>query len=463
VESTLAQKTRDIRECVAERIGANRFRTWFGENAEFHLSDDECLDVTVDNPFVGQWISGNFLADLRCATQQVLGAEGNVDVRVIQRGAAERAPDPQPEISRPPQRRRPARSSRDTRFRGSLDTFVVGDGNRLAFATATQLARNPAQACKLTVLHSNCGLGKTHLLHGICNSVRDLHPTLDWRYVSGEEFTNEFIYAVKGGHIDRFRAQFRDLDLLIIDDIHFLRGKKATQDEFLHTFDAIDASGMAVVLSSDRHPRTIATLSEPLVNRLISGIVIEIHPPEFATRCEILRRRTQTLKRSLSDAVVQFVATHITRNVRELEGAVHRLVAIASLTREPITVDLARQALSDCIQDRPVVGPREIEAEVAGYFTVPAERIRSKSRDRTVSLARAVTMYLVRKHSTLSFPEIGREFGNKNHSTVLMATQRIERQIREQAAVKWKCLTGPKSAPIRLILESLEAELFPTA
>lgn len=461
MESTLAQKTRNIRECVADRIGANRFRTWFGENTEFQLSEDEGLDIMVDNPFVGQWISSNFLADLRTATREVLGANGDVRVRVIQRSEGDAARDPRPAVD--PMRHRPARSARKLRLRGSLDGFVVGKGNRLAFATAMALARNPGEACKLIVLHSACGLGKTHLLHGICNHVREFHPTLEWRYVSGEEFTNEYIYAVKGGHVDRFRARFREVDLLVVDDIHFLRGKKATQDEFLHTFDAIDASGKAVVLSSDRHPRTIATLSEPLINRLISGMVIQIKPPEFETRCEILRRRTEAMKHPLSDPVIQFVATHITRNVRELEGAVHRLVALAALTHEPISVDMARGALTDCIQERPEVGPREIEAEVAGYFGVTAERIRSKSRDRTVSLARAVTMYLVRKHSTMSFPEIGREFGNKNHSTVLMATQRVERQIAEQTAVRWKCATGPKSAPIRMILESLEAELFPAA
>ena len=258
--SPLAQKIRDL---VAGRIGANKFRTWFGETTEFQLNERERLEILVDNPFVGKWIAANFLNEVAAASKEVLGGE-RVDIRIVQRApqvAAQAAEPPQPPSAPPssgpaddddderitaPRRRQPA-------LRGQLDKFVVGPSNELAHAAASQMARDPGQAFKLLVLHGGCGLGKTHLLQGICNAIRKEHPTQECRYVSGEEFTNEFIYAVKRGRVDVFRARFRNVDVLVIDDIHFLRGKKATQDEFMHTFDAIDASGTAGVLSSDKH------------------------------------------------------------------------------------------------------------------------------------------------------------------------------------------------------------------
>ncbi len=470
--STLAQKCSDIRDCVADRIGLNKFRTWFGDTTEFQLEEGERLDVLVDNSFVGKWIASNFLADLAEASREVLGGRG-VDIRIVERttptprsngsGPPDGPPvaldheDPEDEPPPPPRPRRQAP------LRGQLQKFIVGPSNQLAFAAASQMAGTPGQAYKLLILHGGCGLGKTHLLQGICNAIRTAHPTQECCYISGEEFTNEFIYAVKRGRIDLFRARFRSVDVLVIDDIHFLRGKKATQDEFLHTFDAIDAAGTAVVLSSDKHPRSIATLSEPLINRLISGMVVEIAPPDFATRREILVHRAAEMKQSLPDAVIDLVAGRVVRNVRELEGALFKLVALASLLKEPISTELAETTLADHFTTQPVKpSVSEIENAVVQYFGVTGERIRSKSRDRTVSLSRAVTMYLIRKHSTLSFPEIGRLLGGKNHSTVLMATQRIERQLGEGAISRWTGLTGPQSRPLREILEQLEGHLMGT-
>lgn len=458
--SIYAQRSRAIRECVANRIGANRFRTWFGENVEFQLRGEARLDVMVDNAFVGGWIASNFMDELLAASQEVLGQRANVDVRVRDAAAPSgNGHPPTAPAERPAQRGR-RRAARSARLRGHLDAFVVGGGNQLAYAAARQVVEAPGDQFKLMVVHGACGLGKTHLLQGICNGVDARHPALQWCYISGEEFTNEFIATVRNGRADLFRARFRNVDVLVIDDIHFLKGKKATQDEFLHTFDAIDATGKAVVLSSDRHPRSIATLSEPLINRLISGMVVEITPPDYETRCRILQRRAEALKRPLPQAVTELVAAHISRNVRELEGALHRLVATASLTQEPITLEMARVVLADCLAAaRPPVTLAQIESRTAEYFGVSPERIRSRSRDRTVSLARAVAMFLVRRHTSLSFPEIGREMGKKNHSTVLMAAQRIDNQVRDDQLVSWKCLTGPKSLPIRKIIATIESEL----
>ena len=458
MDPAVAEMVCHIRERIADRIGANPFRTWFGDSTEFELADDR-LDVTVQSAFAGTWIAANYLPDMIEATRDIVGTELRVDVRVAENNPRTDCDRPRPSTSSR-HNHKPSRAHEKSTLRGDLDEFVVGPSNELAYSAARSIVRAPGETFTPLVIHGGCGLGKTHLVQGICNAVRRAHPTLSWRYVSGEEFTNEFVYAVKGGRIDLFRARFRKVDLLVIDDIHFLANKKATQEEFLHTFNAIDTCGKAVVLSSDRHPRSIATLSEPLISRLIAGMVVEIVPPDFATRREILRRRTLAVRSDVPEDVIDYVARHVTRNVRELEGALFKLVAVASLTKERITLDLARSALADYVvrsERRPEA--TEIERTVADRFGVTREQIHSKARDRTISLARAVAMYLIRKHTSMSFPEIGRAIGNKNHSTVLMATRRIERILEQGGAVFWKSPSGIQDAPLRTLLENIERDL----
>lgn len=452
-----------IRSQIAERIGPNRFRTWFGESAQFRVQD-HALDVVVSNEFVGSWIAANYLDDLREVTRGVLGEE-DVAVRVITgephvqpasregdwplAGASPTAP-PLPRNGRPA----PA-------LRGRLGAFVVGPSNHLAYSAAADLAQSPGRAFRLLVIHGGCGLGKTHLLHGVCNGLAERHPTLAWRYVSGEEFTNEFVYAVKAGRVDLFRARFRHVDVLAIDDVHFLANKRATQEEFLHTFNAIDAGGKAVVLSSDQHPSRIATLSEPLVNRLLSGMIVEIEPPDVDMRREILRRRAASMPQPAPDEVLDLIAQRVTRNVRELEGALLKVAAVASLTREPLTLETVEKVLRHQFARetrRPEAA--DIVAAVAARLSVTREQIYSRSRDRTVSLARAIAMYLIRRHTLMSFPEIGRAIGHKNHSTVVMATQRIERMLHNGEMAAWRTPSGAHQTCLRGLIEALEHELI---
>ncbi len=461
-----AQKVSSIREHVSDRIGETRFNTWFGSTVEFDLEPDR-LSVMVPNAFVGNWIATNYLSELKAAARAVAGETATVDVRVNsgnasvesvpqarddrQRGAAR----PQPVVRREP-RRRPE----TPRLRGELDSFVVGASNQLAYSAAHSAVLTPRGAFRPLFIHGGCGLGKTHLLHGICNGIATNHPTLRSCYISGEEFTNEFIHAVQARHIDAFRARYRRVDLLLIDDIHFLANKKATQEEFLHTFNAIDGYGNLVVLSSDRHPRNIAALSEPLRNRLIAGMVVEIKPPDYAVRREILRRRSVNMSCTIPEDVIDLIARRVTRNVRELEGALYKLAALASLTKEPITATMVEIALEDYLApDGTQPGVDDIARVVGDYFAVPRERIDSSSRDRTVTLARAITMYLTRKHTTMSFPEIGRAMGNKNHSTVVMAVQRVEQMVAGDAAASWKTPHGARECLVRQLLCEVEEKL----
>jgi chromosomal replication initiator protein len=384
----------------------------------------------------------------------------------VRDGPAGRARPPESEMnaprSAPPARGNDVaqRTNGATRLRGELDTFVVGPSNELAFASARAIVREPLAAISPLVLYGPPGLGKTHLLHGICNAVRRTHPQLEWRYVSGEEFTNEYIYALQHNRIDAFRARFRSVDVLAIDDIHFLASKKSTQDEFLHTFNAIDACGKTVVLSSDRHPRAIADLSEPLINRLVAGIVVTIDPPDLPTRKAILQRRAALMRATIPGEVLDWIAEQIVDNVRELEGALYKLVALAGLNKDLITLALARAGLADEIARRPrPIDAAAIERVITTYFGVSGDRLRSSGRDRTVSLARGLLMYLLRRHTRMSSPEIGRLLGGKNHSTVLMAKSRIDQTLAANGAVTWKTPQGEQRATLSELLESLEQEL----
>lgn len=473
MEGPVAEKVCAIREKVADRIGTHRYRTWFGVCTELQLEGAR-LAVIVPNAFVRDWITSNFTTHLVEATRAVIGAEPQVEIRIdpVPRddgvhNQAQRNGDGHAQLAAPPAAGRvvpteaaPPRRTGRPPLRGELQSFVVGPCNELAFSVASAVVRAPGGAFKHVGLYGGCGLGKTHLLQAICSGVARTHPTLQWCYLSGEEFTNDYISAVKAGRTEAFRARFRSVDLLVIDDIHFLANKAATQAEFLHTFDAIDASGKSVVLSSDCHPRHIETLSEPLLNRLIAATVVCVEPPDLATRREILRRRAAGMLCELPDEVLDYVAGHITRNVRELEGALYKLAAYASLTKEPLGLDLARRAVAEYVA--PVQPPRaaDIERVVASHFGVTREALHSGARDRLVTLARALMLYLIRKHTGMSFPEMGRAVGNKQHSTVLMAVQRIRVLVDRDGAVTWRTSAGMREVPVRSLLAELEQRML---
>lgn len=458
---TTAACCEQIRQCVQERIGENRFRTWF-EDASFSL-EDEVLVVQIANHFAGKWIAANFLDDLYATARELLGQGERVDVRIVVAGPETQAGERPSATAGGPVRRPRSQSRRPPAFSSSaLDDFVVGPCNAMAFSAASTLARTGGRAFRLVVIHGGVGLGKTHLIQGVCGAIRRGDATVECRYITGEEFTNEFISAVRSGRIEQFRSRFRSVDVLAIDDIHFLAHKKATQEEFLHTYNALDVGGGSVVLTSDCHPRTIATLSEPLIDRLISGMVVSIDAPDLATRREILARMARKRNQTLPDEVLDFVATHVTRNIRELEGAFHTLIAYAALIHARITLDVARTALRDrFVQTSPGVQPRDIEKIVVQHLGVSTEQLRSRSRDRTVSLARALAAFLMRRHTDLSYPEIGRALGKKNHSTVLMAAQRMEKLLHRDGGVSWKNGAELHRCSLRSVLETLERQLGP--
>jgi len=345
------------------------------------------------------------------------------------------------------------------RLRHDLESFVVGASNQLTYNAALYVSEFPGAQYNPLFIHGNCGLGKTHMLQGLCKRFVQLHPTKKWLYLTGEEFTNEFLLALRNNRVDAFRRKLRDLDLLVIDDVHFLSGKKATQEEFLHTFNAIEAMGRQVVLASDEHPKLIGEFGESLINRFVSGMVVRVDAPNFVMRCELLRTMSLRNRINLSEEVIQWVAKRVTQNVRELEGAVTRISAHTRLTGRPADVLLAQEALGDL--DRALiqpVKPDSVLSSVCVYFGLEMKELMSGRRQRTISLARSVAMYLVRKTSKLSFPEIAMKMGKRNHSTVISACRRIERASTKNERFAWSSHLGEREEPAGELIERLEEQ-----
>ncbi|MFQ5422501.1 MAG: chromosomal replication initiator protein DnaA [Phycisphaerae bacterium] len=455
-----------IRERIAEVVGPQRFKVWF-KNATRLTCADGFLKVDVPNLFIGGWIENHFTEAIAVAAQDVLGREVQVRYAIEpdlfrQLGKSELNSQAAfiekngEHAAR--QRQTPAAATR--KLRGRLDTFVVGTQNRLAFSVAQDVVERPDEDGTPLFFHGGCGVGKTHLLHGIANALATHKPHIRCMYVTGEEFTNRFLHALRGRSLDAFRHRFRSLNVLIIDDIHFIANKRATQEEFLHTFNAIDSGAMRIVMASDAHPKMIGDLSKALVNRMVSGMLVRIDRPDFQTRCEILRRKAAAMHHPVPDPVIAYIAERVRHNVRELEGCLLKLVAYASLTRAAITPALARQVLEEHLaKTGKCMTVHDAELGVATFFGLNPADLHSSRKSRTIALARNIAMYLTRKHTDMSFPEIARFMGNKNHTTVLLACRRISKILAAEGEVRWQSAAGPQVGRLADIVERLEAQL----
>jgi chromosomal replication initiator protein len=309
-------------------------------------------------------------------------------------------------------------------------------------------------------IHGGYGLGKTHLLQGICNELRKTRPAAKWLYLSAEDFANQFVLALKTRKLEAFRGRMRQMDLLAIDDIHFLASKPSTQEEFLYTFNTLDLAGRQVVLACDAHPKMIGQLSEKLVNRFVSGMVVRIETPDFKTRCEICRRYACGMNKHIPEEVINYIADNLRSNVREMQGAILKLVAFASLQNAKIDLALANEVLAEHIERcDPAVHLSDIESAVAAFFGVAPSAIHSSKKDHTIALARHFSMYLARKHTRLSSSEIGRLLGDKNHATVLVACKKIEDHVSQNTPLNWQGPAGNRVCQAKGILEQLEKGL----
>ncbi len=461
-----------IRLRIEEIVGPQRFKVWFKNSTKLDICDG-VLKVGVPNLFIGGWIEDHFADAVGEAAEFVLGRPTRVAFHVdpvLFRSLRKSQLNSQAAFiekhsGRSGRENRDATNGHDPelptrKLRGKLDDFVVGPNNRLAYSLAKNVVDGTMLGAGTVFYYSACGLGKTHLLQGIANALAELKPEKQCVYVSGEDFTNQFLFALRERKLDAFRHRFRDVDVLLLDDMQFIANKKATQEEFFHTFNAINGAAKQVVLASDAHPKMIGDLSDSLVNRILAGMVVRIERPDRETRCEILRRRVNRTQHRVPAQVIDYIAERIQANVRELEGCLLKLLAYAALTKAPITLDLARQALDEHLtQTDKLLTVGDIEQSVSAYFGILPADLHTSRKSRTIALARNVAMYLARKHTNLSFPEIARLMGNKNHTTVLLACRRITAHVDETSEVSWQTAAGPVSKPICEIIALQEEQL----
>jgi chromosomal replication initiator protein len=321
----------------------------------------------------------------------------------------------------------------------TFDTFVIGSSNRFAHAAAVAVAEAPAKAYNPLFIYGESGLGKTHLLHAIGHYARSLYPGTRVRYVSSEEFTNEFINSIRDGKGDAFRKRYRDVDILLVDDIQFLASKESTQEEFFHTFNTLHNANKQIVLSSDRPPKQLVTLEDRLRNRFEWGLTTDVQPPELETRIAILRKKAVQEQLNAPPEVLEFIASRISRNIRELEGALIRVTAFASLNRQPVDLGLTEIVLKDLIpggeDSSPEITAPAIMAATADYFGLTVEDLCGSSRSRVLVTARQIAMYLCRELTDLSLPKIGAQFGGRDHTTVMHADRKIRALMAERRSI----------------------------
>ncbi|MFM8861189.1 MAG: chromosomal replication initiator protein DnaA [Acidimicrobiia bacterium] len=321
--------------------------------------------------------------------------------------------------------------------RYTFEAFVTGTSNRFAHAAALSVAETPARAYNPLFIYGDAGLGKTHLLQAIANYVREIYPGFQVRYVSTEQFLNQYVEAIRQATMADFKKRYREVDVLLLDDIQFIEGKEGLQEELFHTFESLYQANRQIVLSSDRPPDAISTLEDRLRSRFKMGLITEINPPELETRLAILRKKSEREPINPSADVLEFIASNITNNIRELEGALIRVCAFASLTGNPLTVDLAEGVLGDILGDnqpRPIT-PSLILELTADMFDFTVDEIRGQSRRRPLVTARQIGMYVMRELTDLSYPAIAREFGGRDHTTVIHAVDKIGTLMKERRQI----------------------------
>ncbi|MFO0926041.1 MAG: chromosomal replication initiator protein DnaA [Gemmataceae bacterium] len=494
----MTTRTRDLSTALAEaivrRIGAPRYQLWFDRHTRFTCTGDT-LVVGVPNRHFQEWLERTFTTAVEEAAREVcgrpVGVQFRIDPQLFQAARSEQAAAPTPppapnpdkrpgervapraELFTPPlaapKRRqtveadeppaeRSAKGPRRTRRWRRLADFVVGSCNRVAHASALSVVEAPGETANPLVLYGPVGTGKTHLLEGVYAGVRRAHP--DWRvvYLTSEEFTTRFVQAMRVDRLGGFRRQFRECDVLLLDDLHFLATKKATQEEFLRTFDALLADGRQLVLTCDCHPRLADDLPAELVDRLLGGAVWGLAPPDPDTRLAILRAKAgQGDGPPIPAEVLAFLAGQLRGNARELEGAVHSVRHYSRVTGRPVDVPLVREALAELLRHAVrVVQLADIDRAVCGVLRLDAGALQGRGRSWAVSHPRMVAMFLARKHTASSYSDIGRHFGDRNHSTVVAAEKKVRGWIAENVELS----LGERRVRVRELVERVERDLL---
>jgi len=440
-------------QALRTQVTEATWRAWFEGVAPIE-ADDRTLVLAVPSSLAKERIEARYLPLVRDLLTDATGLD--LEVRLeIQPGAVAPTQDDNagllgragweeqsaahsrtatPQAPPPPP---PGREDTPLNPRYTFEAFVIGASNRFAHAAALSVAETPAKSYNPLFIHGEAGLGKTHLLHAIGNYVRENFPARHVRYVSTETFMNEFVDAIRTNTTTAFKRRYRECDVLLIDDIQFMENKEGLQEEFFHTFNSLYGASKQIVITSDRPPKSIATLEDRLRSRFLSGLITDVQPPELETRLAILRKKAEGERAQVPDEVLEFIATHVKDNIRELEGAFIRVSAFASLNREPLTRELAEKVLSDIIaNDQPrQITPKVILEATADTFGFPIDELIGTSRRRPLVTARQVGMYVFRELTDFSYPAIAREFGGRDHTTVIHAVEKVSALMKERRQI----------------------------
>lgn len=421
---------------IRESINPQSFTTWFEPIMPVGL-DDQKLTVEVPSQFFYEWLEGHYSDLLNQVVVEVIGEEANITYAISEDASSSGELSRMPSMdNKRPVHHHPEKSNLIERY--SFDNFVEGANNQFARAAALAVAESPGKTTfNPLVIYGGVGLGKTHLMQAIGNYILINSKTKNVLYVDSEKFTIEFINSIQNNKTTQFSAIYRNVDLLIVDDIQFFNNKERTQEEFFHTFNALYNSGKQIVLSSDRPPKDLDGVEERLISRFQWGLVADIQPPDLETRIAILQQKAEESNIELPGDIIEFIATNVTSNIRELEGALIRLLAFSSLNARDISLDLARDVLRNLsLNKKKNIMIEEIQRIVSDHYNLPDDLLRAKTRKKEIAYVRQIAMYLSKELTKNSLKTIGLHFGGRDHSTVIHAIQCIGKQIDEDSKVQ---------------------------
>jgi chromosomal replication initiator protein len=409
------------------------FDTWLRDSRLIRFEDGMYV-VGVKSGYAKDWLENRLLSTVKRTLVRLTGQTVGISFIVWDEEAAQQKDVHLLEQVAPPAQPSPPLNRANLNPRYSFESFVVGPGNRLAHAASMAVTEHPAGAYNPLFIYGGVGLGKTHLLHAIGQACQV--QRLSVLYISSEEFTNDLIEAIRARTTDAFREKYRTTDVLLVDDVQFIAGKESTQEEFFHTFNALHGTGKQIVLSSDRPPKAMLTLEERLCSRFEWGLIADIQPPELETRIAILRSKAADFRIDIPDEILSIIAHQVPSNIRELEGAFNRIVALSQLTHQPLTPDVVESSLAHVRPERSKLTERQIVEAVAKHFGIEVAAFEGRSRSRAIARPRQVAMYLLREETGASLPQIGAMLGGRDHTTVLHGCERIAEMIEEDADMR---------------------------
>lgn len=429
MESHTSEIWQHILSIINTKLSKPSFDTWFKATKIVSLSDNAIV-ISAPTTFAVEWLESRYTKLVATTVYEYLDKQVNVSF-VIEESAPPEQVQLQKEPPAPVQIEENVSHMLNPKY--TFDTFVIGSGNRFAHAASLAVAEAPARAYNPLFLYGGVGLGKTHLMHAIGHYILEHSPSSKVVYISSEKFTNEFINSIRDNRAESFRNKYRNIDILLIDDIQFLAGKESTQEEFFHTFNALHEERKQIIISSDRPPKEIPTLEERLRSRFEWGLITDIQPPDLETRIAILRKKAKAENLDIPNEAMMYIANQIDSNIRELEGALIRVVAYSSLINQDVTTHLAAEALKDIIpSSRPkMITIQDIQQKVGEYYNLKLEDFKARKRTKAIAFPRQIAMYISRELTDFSLPKIGDAFGGRDHTTVIHAHEKITQMIKD--------------------------------